>query len=40
MDDEMLKYYCNEDLFLLEVEPATDKPESELINIILCEIDS
>ncbi|CAI4225892.1 unnamed protein product [Auanema sp. JU1783] len=28
MDDEMLRHYCNEDTFILEIEPAQDDPTS------------
>lgn len=34
IDDDMLKFYCNEDLFLLEVHQSADK---ESLDIILIE---
>lgn len=36
IDDEMIKYYCNEDMFLLEVQHADES--EELIDIILVEL--
>ncbi|XP_039276338.1 protein grainyhead isoform X4 [Nilaparvata lugens] len=36
IDDEMIKYYCNEDMFLLEVQHSDES--EELIDIILVEL--
>lgn len=38
IDDEMLAYYCNEDLFLLEVRPAGDNGEERLYDITFVEL--
>lgn len=34
----MLAYYCNEDLFLLEVRPAGDNGEERLYDITFVEL--
>ncbi|XP_054277620.1 protein grainyhead isoform X2 [Macrosteles quadrilineatus] len=39
IDDEMLKYYCNEDIFLLEVAHSrSDEGEEGLLDIVLVEL--
>lgn len=36
IDDEMLKYYCNEDMFLLEVRHSDES--EDLLDILLVEL--
>ncbi|XP_045491129.1 protein grainyhead isoform X4 [Colias croceus] len=38
IDDEMLAYYCNEDLFLLEVRPAGSSEDEPLYDITFVEL--
>lgn len=38
IDDEMLAYYCNEDLFLLEVRPAGASEDEPLYDITFVEL--
>lgn len=38
IDDDMLAYYCNEDLFLLEVVPAGNTDDERLYDIIFVEL--
>ncbi|RVE44712.1 hypothetical protein evm_010616 [Chilo suppressalis] len=38
IDDEMLAYYCNEDLFLLEVRPASVNEDEPLYDITFVEL--
>lgn len=38
IDDEMLAYYCNEDLFLLEVRPAGASEDERLYDITFVEL--
>ncbi|XP_052757327.1 protein grainyhead isoform X2 [Galleria mellonella] len=38
IDDEMLAYYCNEDLFLLEVRPASANEDEPLYDITFVEL--
>ncbi|KAJ1524392.1 hypothetical protein ONE63_010892 [Megalurothrips usitatus] len=40
IDDEMVKHYCNEDLFILEVKRDTHTDEEELYEITLIELPS
>lgn len=40
IDDEMVKHYCNEDLFLLEVKRDSHSDEDELYEITLIELPS
>lgn len=38
IDDEMLAYYCNEDMFLLEVRPAGASEDEPLYDITFVEL--
>lgn len=38
IDDDMLAYYCNEDLFLLEVHPAGATEDERLYDITFVEL--
>lgn len=40
IDDEMVKHYCNEDLFILEVKRDAHPEEEELYELTLIELPS
>lgn len=40
IDDEMVKHYCNEDLFILEVKRDSHSDEEELYEVTLIELPS